>query len=119
MNTELVHLVNHYVIKIAQFYGASTIKVEDLRWSKHSKKKDAGKFLAHWQVSWFFSQVQAAIEMRCVIHGIGFEKVPAAYTSKNCSRCGKRGTRAGKIFKCGCGFHLDSDLNAARNIALA
>ncbi|MHA1379840.1 MAG: zinc ribbon domain-containing protein, partial [Candidatus Helarchaeota archaeon] len=32
-------------------------------------------------------------------------------------KCGKLGKRVGKLFTCSsCGFQLDSDLNAARNI---
>ena len=55
-----------------------------------------------------------------VRNGISVEMVDAAYTSKTCSRCGERGIRKGKVFRCpACGLQLDSDLNAARNIATA
>ena len=117
MNEELVHLLNHFITGIARYHGASTIKVEDLSWSKLSKKKDVGKFIAHWQVSWFFSQVQDAIKTQCTLNGIAFQKVSARHTSQACSRCGRLGSRVGKQFSCECGMKLDSDLNAARNIA--
>jgi len=119
LNLEIVHMVNNAITSIANYHGASVVKVEDLSWSKHSKKRDAGKFLANWQVSWFFSQVQEAVNTSCKINDIGFEKVNARYTSQKCSRCGVIGSRGGKSFTCECGFSLDSDLNAARNVALA
>ncbi len=42
-------------------------------------------------------------------------------TSQTCSKCGhvSRSNRKGKQFKCvHCGFSLDADLNASRNIAI-
>lgn len=118
INLQVVHHVNHHVVQIARFWNASLIKMEDLRWATHSKKRDAGTFLAFWQAHWFYSQVQSAIKLQCSLHGIRFARVPAEYTSQTCSRCGKHGSRAGKAFTCAeCGLRLDSDLNASRNIA--
>jgi transposase len=49
------------------------------------------------------------------------EKVPPAYTSQRCSACGHgdRKSRASQaVFRCtACGYTLNADLNAARNIA--
>jgi putative transposase len=44
--------------------------------------------------------------------------VPAAYTSQDCSACGRRVPKdAGEtVHRCPCGAVLDRDLNAARNI---
>jgi len=118
LNKQIVSFLNNYVLTIARFWGVSTIKMEDLRWAKHSKKQDAGKFMAFWQTHWFYSQVQEAIKFQCQLNGIRFQKVPARDTSQRCSRCGEFGLRSGKQFSCPhCGLKLDSDLNAARNIA--
>lgn len=117
INTHIVGLVNHFTIQIAKFYNVSKIKVEDLRFAKHSKKSDSGKFMAFWQVHWFFSQVQDAILLQCQLNGITFQKIPARNTSKRCSKCGALGNREGKYFYCAeCGLKLDSDLNASRNV---
>ncbi len=117
INSHIVGLLNHFIIQIAKFHRITTIKVEDLRFSKHSKKSDSGKFIAFWQVQWFFSQVQDAIKLQCKLEGNKFQKVPARKTSQRCSRCGKLGTRNRKHFYCAeCGLNLDSDLNASRNI---
>jgi transposase len=117
INFQVVHHLNHFILQIARFWNASVIKMEDLRFATHSKQRDAGKFMAFWQTHWFYSQVQAAVKLQCNLCSIRFERVPAGYTSQICSRCGERGSRAGKIFTCpDCGFTLDSDLNASRNI---
>jgi len=117
INAQLVNHLNNCIMKIARFWNVSTIKVEDLRFSTHSRKQEAGFFLAFWQVHWFHSQAQLSIKLQSKLHGITFKKVPARNTSRTCSRCGKHGIRSGKLFSCThCGFQLDSDLNAARNI---
>lgn len=117
INLQIVNHLNNYVLKIAGFWKVSAIKVEDLRWATHSKKRDAGKFMAFWQTHWFYSQVQDAVKLQCDLNSIRFQKVPARYTSRRCSRCGELGSRTGKRFSCKrCGLKLDSDLNASRNV---
>ncbi|MHA1490635.1 MAG: zinc ribbon domain-containing protein [Promethearchaeota archaeon] len=117
INVQIVNYLNNYIMKIAHFWNISTIKVEDLRWATHSKKRDAGKFMAFWQTHWFYSQVQDAVKLQCNLNSIRFQKVPARYTSQTCSSCGKLGSRIGKQFSCAfCGLKLDSDLNASRNV---
>ncbi len=47
-------------------------------------------------------------------------KLDPRYTSRTCSKCGfqKKENRNGRTFKCkSCGFQIDADLNASRNIA--
>ncbi|MBY8981303.1 MAG: transposase [Candidatus Lokiarchaeota archaeon] len=117
LHYHVVHLLSHAILSIATYYNISTIKVEDLRWASHSRKKDAGKYLSFWQTHWFYSQIQTALQLQCQLHSIQFQKVSARNTSKICSCCGTIGIREGKHFKCShCGFRLDSDLNASRNI---
>ena len=117
INLQIVNHLNNYVLKIAGFWKVSAIKVEDLRWATHSKKRDTGKFMAFWQTHWFYSQVQDAVKLQCDLNSIRFQKVPARYTSRRCSRCGELGSRTSKRFSCSrCGLKLDSDLNASRNV---
>ena len=116
-NRQIIQLLSHFIISVALYHEVSVIKMENLKWSLLSKKKEAGAFLAFWQAHWFHSGVQEAVRTRCWLHGITFKRVPARDTSQQCSRCGEMGTRAGKKFSCShCGLTLDSDLNAARNI---
>ena len=117
INLQLVNHLNNCIMKIARFWNVSIIKVEDLRFSTHSRKQDAGLFIAFWQVHWFHSQAQQGINLQSTLHDIRFKNVPARNTSKRCSCCGKLGNRSGKQFTCPhCGLSLDADLNAARNI---
>ena len=116
-NRQILQLVSHSIIKIAIYHEVSVIKMENLKWSLHSKKKEAGAFLSFWQAHWFHSGVQEAVRTRCFLHGIKFKRVSARYTSQQCSGCGKMGNRTAKRFSCPhCGLIFDSDLNAARNI---
>jgi transposase len=126
-NEELVHLLNHVIMELAKYHNVSEINFENLKWSRHSRKSKAGKYLAFWQAHWFFSQVQETVKLQAFLHRIRFKRVNAAYTSKTCSECGARGALSGKLFTCGKTeshrrgriIELQSDLNAARNIALA
>jgi len=54
----------------------------------------------------------------CGESGITLIKVPPAYTSQQCSKCGVicKSNRQGERYKCTCGNDLDADYNAALNI---
>ena len=59
------------------------------------------------------------LEWKCKKFNRDFIKVNPAYTSMDCSRCGKRNiklTLKDRIYKCSCGLELDRDINAACNI---
>ncbi|MHA2330942.1 MAG: zinc ribbon domain-containing protein [Candidatus Hodarchaeales archaeon] len=105
------------------------VQVEDLRWSQHSKRSEAGYFLAHNQKNFFHSQVQHMIAHLLREHGIGVWRVDARNTSQTCAICGhlEESQRHGKTFKCrnenhrnskGNAYTCNSDLNAGRNVAL-
>lgn len=71
---------------------------------------------------WLFQRVQEYVEYKLEEFGIKFEQVNPRNTSRSCSRtdCGHvaESNRDGKAFCCGeCGYELDADLNAAKNIA--
>ncbi len=120
IHKELGNQVATRIVTAAIFHGASIIKVEDLSWSKPRSKQQVGNFLSTWQVHWFFSQVQSKI--KCIARKVGIRVVyvDAHHTSQRCSRCGEVGKRSRKRFTCPhCGFSLDSDLNASREIAVA
>lgn len=120
LNVQIIHYLSHDLVQIARYHRASIIKMENLKWSSHSKKRDTGKFLAFWQTHWFFAQIQQSVELQCQFFGIGFKRVSARNTSRNCSRCGTKGIRRGSLFHCpSCSLQLNADLNASRNISLS
>ncbi|MFX0090598.1 MAG: zinc ribbon domain-containing protein [Candidatus Hodarchaeota archaeon] len=108
------------IISVSQAYNSQVIRFENLKWSQATKKEDAGYWLATWQVHWFHSEIIRHTRILATRQGIKVELVVAKGTSSRCSSCGKIGERTGKMFYCPhCQRHLDSDLNAARNIAVA
>lgn len=88
INREIVRQLNHHIIAIACFHGASKIKMENLKFSRHSKKRERGNYLAFWQTHWLFGQIQEAVKLQAYLHHIDFKRVDAAYTSQRCSECG-------------------------------
>ena len=123
LHEELARQVATRIVAACQRHGATVLRFEDLSWSQHSARRDAGWYLAWWQVHWFHADVQrraASIASRAGVH---VEWCDARGTSRRCHRCGKVGERRGKVFHCtdpACPVsQLDADLNAARNIAVA
>jgi len=122
LHKELAYQLATRVIAACQQAHLMVLRMEDLSWSQHSPKWKAGGFLTTWQVHWFFSQVQGHITDLAARIGLRVEFVNARHTSTRCSHCGheQKENRDKKRFRClKCGFRLDADLNAARNILVA
>ena len=81
---------------------------------KNKKQKLSFKYTVN---SWSYHQLQVFIEYKAKILGVPVFYIHPAYTSQNCSKCGKLGKRNGKKFKCPCGYTSHADTNAAWNIA--
>ncbi len=76
--------------------------MENLRFSRHSKKRERGRYLAFWQTHWLFGQIEVAVELQAFLRGMHFERVYAAYTSQRCSECGMieyKDTRGALVYK--------------------
>lgn len=69
---------------------------------------------------WSFARLKTCVGNKCQQLGLHVAEVDPRHTSQRCSACGAvdRKSRKGPRYHCrSCGFQLDADLNAARNIA--
>jgi IS605 OrfB family transposase len=73
-----------------------------------------------WVHKWSFKDLQDKIEYKAHLKGVKVEYIKPRNTSKKCSECNhiSEENRKKGFFECEeCGFSLDADLNASRNIA--
>lgn len=86
-----------------------------------TKKKKSGRYF-NWKLGgWSFAELQFFIQYKAEAKGKCVVLVDPKYTSQRCSKCGfvHKGNRSGLGFCCGnCGFCLNADLNASRNIGV-
>ena len=113
---DLNHKVSRKIVEMAKVQHAALV-FEDLGGIRQTRKQHRSfKYALH---SWSFYQLQQFVEYKAKLLGIPVLYVDPAYTSQDCSRCGARGQRTGKDFKCPTCGHVDhADVNAAFNIAL-
>ena len=86
-----------------------------------SKKKKNGKRFNRKLGSWSFAELQLFIQYKAEAKSKCVVLVNPKYTSQRCSKCGfvHKHNRSGLGFRCGnCGFSLNADLNASRNIGV-
>lgn len=107
--------VNHNVSKeIATSFLGNKIVLEKL---KGIRKKRRGKRLNTMLSNWSFFQLQRFITYKAAREGISVQQVNPMFTSQICSSCNNIGVRQRGFFSCSCGFSLNADLNASRNLA--
>lgn len=99
----------------------STLYVEalkNLKYKTKQKRKLNKKFRSKQQY-WTYSKILKKLELLAEENNVCFQKIDPAYTSQICSSCGKldKSSRRGECFSCkNCGFEIDADFNAAKNI---
>ena len=110
------HIMSRHLIDFAIKNGYGTIQMEDLSGIK--SETGNSKFLRHWA----YYDLQTKIQNKAKEAGIEFVKINPRYTSQRCSKCGhidKDNRPSQAIFKCTrCGFEINADWNAARNISI-
>jgi putative transposase len=113
---DLNHKISRKIVDMAKIQHAALV-FEDLGGIRQTRKQNRSfKYALH---SWSFYQLQTFVEYKAKLLGVPVLYVDPAYTSQDCSRCGARGQRNGKGFKCPICGHVDhADVNAAFNIAL-
>lgn len=114
---DLNHKISRKIVDMSKEQHAALV-FEDLKGIRTTSKRQfkSFKYALH---SWSFYQLQQFVEYKAKLLGVPVLYVDPAYTSQDCSRCGARGQRNGKEFKCPVCGHVDhADVNAAFNIAL-
>lgn len=109
---------NHRIAKEIVNSGFQIIALEDLNGIRDQKAKGYG--MPSRLNQWPFHQLQEFIQYKAEELGKIVFLVDPYHTSQKCSRCGhiEKSNRNRNRFECRrCGFQLDPDLNAARNIA--
>lgn len=115
---EIKDYIGQSVNKI-DFENLDLIVMENLKGitknTKGRSSKNLRKQLGHWNLNLLFHR----ISNKCEENRVLFELVDPKYTSQICSSCGAihKESRNGEIYSCiSCGFEIDSDLNASKNI---
>lgn len=113
------HKISAAIVDIALRYDNPVIVLERLDGIRNRLK--GSKRFKRMVSSWAFRQLIGFIEYKCARHGIPVMFCDPRNTSKMCSRCGhiSRSNRPNQShFRCvQCGYQINADLNAARNIA--
>lgn len=113
------HTLSRQIVDYAVKYKVGTIRMEKLDGKSFQDTKLLG--------NWTYYMLQQMIETKAGAKGIEVEYVNPAYTSSTCSQCkerkegftlGHRDGADGREFHCNhCGLKVNSDRNAAVNIA--
>ena len=108
------HFLHIVSSKIVNDYDL--ISIEDLNVKGMVKNRKLSKSISDASFSMFFSM----LKYKCEWYGKELVKIDRfAPSSKTCSNCGSVKTElklSERVYKCKCGFEMDRDLNASKNI---
>jgi putative transposase len=113
------HVLSKQIVAAAE-PGATIVleNLKDIRKRMKAKRRTQTKRRMH---SWPFLSLKAKVAYKAEERGCTVVAVDPRHTSQACSRCGhtaRNNRRSQSVFICRkCGYHLNADLNAARNIA--
>jgi len=109
------HTISKQIVEKAKSENKG-IAIEDLTYIRERTRVRKAQRRKHH--SWAFSQLRSFLEYKAKLAGVPLVVVDPRYTSKICNVCKCIGNRNGKHFSCpNCGNSIDSDVNAAINIA--
>ena len=141
IHAALTQKIAHLLSNIAKAFAVDQIVFEDLRWSQHSPRLEVGRWLSHNQQHFFHSQIIDRVLFMASYQGFTAKRQNARWSSQICwksqllhnlhitpatprsSLQSYLGHRSGKDFRFSSEnpqetWRGDSDLNAARNMAL-
>ncbi|WP_201741628.1 RNA-guided endonuclease InsQ/TnpB family protein [Salinigranum halophilum] len=116
-----LHTISGRIVKEADAHGCSYIAVERLTHIR--ERMDNGNDQIKRQMhNWAFRELQEMLAYKASEYGIRVEEIPPAFTSQTCSKCGHQSSsnrNSDGWFECNeCGYSIDGDYNAAKNIGL-
>lgn len=112
--------VNHEISKeiTKNLLPGDVVVLEDL---KHIRQQNHGKKGNYWLNNWSYFELKQFITYKAERKGatVFSSKEITKYSSQECSCCQSRHTKRNRgFFEClDCGYTLDSDLNASKNLA--
>ncbi|MEZ3163852.1 transposase [Halorubrum sp. RMP-47] len=114
-----LHTISRRLVEEARSHDCSYIAVERLTHIRD--RMDNGDDRIKRQMhNWAFRELQEIVAYKAAEYGIRVEDVNPAFSSQTCSKCGHQSsTNRGSDgwFECNeCGYELDGDYNAAKNI---
>ena len=141
IHSALTQQIAHLITTIVKAFAVDQIVFEDLRWSQHSPRLEVGRWLSHNQQHFFHSQIITRVQFMASCQGFLVTQQNAQWSSQICWRSQSLhnlnitsdtprsivqpyiGQRSGKHFRFSSenlqeAWRGDSDLNAARNMAL-
>ncbi len=116
-----LHTISRRLVEEARSHDCSYIAVERLTHIR--ERMDNGNDRIKRQMhTWAFRELQDMIEWKAAEYGIRVEDVNPAFSSQTCSKCGHQSSTnrdSDGWFSCNeCGYELDGDYNAAKNIGI-
>lgn len=116
---DTLHKVTTAIIEEAKATDCG-IKIENLKGIAKKNTKKYQKESNFTLNSWPFYKFKQFIKYKAFLSGVNVIEIDPAWTSQNCFRCGLKGNRERKLFKCQNCRHVDhADVNAAFNIAFS
>ena len=113
--------INHQISKkiIDNLNPGDTLVLENLTGIRNKRLRKTIRILVN---NWSFYQLEQFLTYKANAKGVCIAHVVAKYTSQTCSKCGfcaKNNRKTQACFACqACGFKLNADLNASRNISM-
>lgn len=110
---DLNHKISRKIIDVA-VKAKADIKLENLKGIRKNPVRKNQRYSLH---SWSFYQLRTFLTYKAKLAGVPLSFIDPAYTSQVCSKCGLKGQRYQKLFKCPSGHVEHADVNGAFNIS--
>jgi len=116
-----LHTISRRIVEEAAAHDCAYIAVERLTHIRQrmDNPNDRVKRQLH---NWAFRELQEMLAYKAAEYGIRVEEIPPAYTSQTRSKCDHQSSanrNSDGWFECiDCGYEVDGDYNAAKNIGL-